>query len=162
MSQFPDFDLYDTLHLAKDATAEAVRTHYVRIMRRNHIDHPDFLGRIRDKFPLLPEETATEYDRRVEEIAKKSVQRFNIAYEVLSDPAKRLEYDRHIGISARYRVTPKQARASEAPRPQSPVRKTSKSENRHFFNRGSQSAQGSRRTRSESESTPDKYCFWKQ
>lgn len=163
MSRFPDFDLYSTLHLSKDASAEDVRKHYVRIIRRNHIDHPNFLNRIRSQYPVQQDEGQAEYQDRIAEIAKRSVQRFNVAYEILSNPEERKAYDRHIG------ATPP---PEEAPSPSDLAVKRFEqasqdapdqdSRHRHFFNRYSESTKGSRRRRTESESGSDKYSFWKR
>ena len=163
MSHFPAFDLYGTLHLPKNASAEDVRTHYVRIIRRNHIDNPEFLGRIRSQFPVQPGEAEARYRERIAEIAKRSVQRFNVAYEILSNPIERRAYDRHIEVSASRQEAPKQddpvvKRSDMA----SHEVRTPKPDDRQFFNRGSNSAQGSRRLRTKSDPSGDKYCFWKR
>lgn len=163
MSHFPEFDLYEALHLSKDASSEDVRTHYVRIIRRNHIDHPDFLKRIRSQFPIRSDEGAAAYQERIAEIAKRSVQRFNVAYEILSNPTERSAYDRYLGVSQSFQ---------EALKPADPVMQRpdgasrgahgDRPDNGQFFNRGSKSAQGSRRRRTEAESDRDKYCVWKR
>ena len=163
MSRFPDFDLYDTLHLPKDASAEDVRTHYVRIIRRNHIDHPNFLSRIRKQFPLQQDEGETAYQERIAEIAKRSVQRFNVAYEILSDPEERKAYDLHRKASEQPREAPKPAdpgvsRSDGASRDAT----DSNPDHRHFFNRGQQSNRGSRRVREDSDTGTERYSFWKR
>ena len=160
MSQFPEFDLYAALHLSHDATMQDVRAHYTQIMRGNHVDHPEFLARIRQQFPAQPDEADTAYRERIADIAKRSVQRFNVAYEILSDPIQRKAYDRHMAISTESQDPPKQAQAHcQHMAPETPPLKSSK---RRFFNRQSGAEHRPRRTWTESDSGQDKYCIWKQ
>lgn len=156
--QFPSFDLYATLYLPHDAAQEDVRAHYIKIMRGNHMDHPDFIARIKQKYPAQIEETETEYRERIAGIAKSSVQRFNAAYEILYDPAQRKAYDRHISNSKGSQTTFVPTR-SETPCAQTDPELNPS--DRHFFKRKSQAEKQCRRTWSEASSGREKYCFWK-
>lgn len=188
MSQFPEFDLYDTLHLPKDASPADVRANYVRIIRRNHFDHPDFLDRIRRRFPRQPDEREAAHDQRIMEIATDWVQRFNIAYTILSNPVERSAYDRYIGVSAPPKTVPKPAKpatkteaetpratSGEAPHKAScqalhkatseatPKAVSPESENRQFFKRGSRSApKKPRRLSPNSANGRDNFGVWKR
>lgn len=158
MPQFPSFDLYATLYLSHDASQEDVRAHYIKIMRGNHMDHPDFIARIKQRYPAQLDETDTEYRERIAGIAKSSVQRFNVAYEILYDPGQRKAYDRHLSNA-------KESKKTFVPtRPETPYAQSAPNLNpadRHFFKRNSQAEKQCRRTWSESSLSREKYCFWK-
>lgn len=159
MSQFPNFDLYATLRLPQDATHEDVRAHYIKIMRGNHMDHPDFIARIKQKYPAQPNETDLDYRERIARIAKNSVQRFNVAYEILYDPAQRKAYDRHLSTSKGSQAS---CVASSSKTPCAQPDPDLIASGRHFFNRKTWAEKQSRRTWSDSHSSQEKYCFWKQ
>lgn len=163
MSEFPEFDLYHTLHLHRDATMEDVRSNYIKIMRHNHVDHPGFISRIKRQFPQDPAEPDPDYSERISDIAKRSVQRFNVAYEVLSNPLQRSAYDRHIGLSKPAQTQP-QPQQADIHRQNKPPRAASHptQAGRHFFNRKTQTGQTSRRRLSESDTSRDRFSFWKQ
>ena len=164
MSEFPEFDLYATLHLARDATDGDVRANYLKIMRANHVDHPEFIARIKKKFPMQADEASAEYRDRVGEIAKRSVQRFNVAYEILSDPVQRKAYDRHTAHAVKAPEKPTERVVTAQPKQRASTKHATgqKTGNRQFFNRGAEPEKRSRKTWSDEKTERDKYCIWKQ
>ena len=176
MPQFPDFDLYATLHLRQDASAADVRGHYVKIMRSNNADRPEFIARIKKQFPAEPDESGSDYDQRIAEIAKRSVQRFNVAYDILSDPVQRRAYDRHIALTAGGQdtpcarpagtpaatpVSPPTSKPKARSKPKTSPKPKPKPDNGHFFKRTGQQSRRKRHLQAESTTSPDKYSIWK-
>ncbi len=83
-----EFDHYKTLGISYGATDQEIKDAYRRLARESHPD-------------ILPDQSPKRA------FAEETIRKLNAAWETLSDPQRRLEYDRRIGndsLHARRRV----------------------------------------------------------
>lgn len=136
-------DYYEVLGIAPTADLEQVKRAYREQMRRYHPDA--FLGQMAKARESGDLRAIRQLERKIEE-SKRKTQEINVAYGVLSDPARRQTYDMQragvpeqrgaattpaptrTGLALTPRATITTRRAARRARPRAPAQPTTRSQ----------------------------------
>ncbi|GBE59447.1 domain containing protein, putative [Babesia ovata] len=90
-----DFDYYDILNVPRDSSVEDIKASYHRLIRQWHPDK-NFMSESDPSQPLsVTDRTAESYEIPQELQRDSAFTKIQLAYSVLSDPARRRVYDKY-------------------------------------------------------------------